>query len=169
MWERLLLALDQYEPGENALSFAAAIAQIHGSSVQVLHVRELSRLARVNPIDTVAKAEQFVAEAVDSLGRRGLSCDGRVISVLREHTAHEIVEEAEFLMCDAIVLGSRRLAGFDRLSGKGTRERVLRLTFLPVLVAPGPLSPHFTNSRRLSLRDQAGSERKIVPPPPRWG
>jgi hypothetical protein len=43
-------------------------------------------------------------------------------------------------LCDAIVLGTRRLRGLDRLSGRGVRERVLRLSPLPVIAAPTPLT-----------------------------
>src|ERR1700722_5815874 len=118
MWDKLLLALDQYEPGQGALTFATAVARFHDSSVHVMHVRELSPAARVNPIESVAKAEQLVAEAVDSLGRCGVNADGRAISVFHEQIAREIVKESASLMCDAIVLGSRCLSGLDRLSGR---------------------------------------------------
>jgi nucleotide-binding universal stress UspA family protein len=37
---------------------------------------------------------------------------------------------------DAIIVGSRRLHGMHRLSGRNIRDRILRLTSLPVLVAP---------------------------------
>ena len=50
------------------------------------------------------------------------------------------MEEGLIWECQAIVLGSRRLHGIGRLSGRGVRERVLRLSSLPVLVGPAPES-----------------------------
>jgi hypothetical protein len=56
--------------------------------------------------------------------------------LLQEHVARRIVKEALQWDCQGIVLGSRRLHGITRLSGRGVRERILRLSSLPVLVAP---------------------------------
>jgi hypothetical protein len=53
--------------------------------------------------------------------------------------ASRIFGEARCRMCDAIIVGSRRLHGMHRLSGRNIRGRILRLTSLPVLVAPTPL------------------------------
>jgi nucleotide-binding universal stress UspA family protein len=50
-----------------------------------------------------------------------------------------IVTESADWHCDAIVLGSRRLRGIERLSGRGVRERVVRLSPLPVITAPTPV------------------------------
>jgi hypothetical protein len=54
-------------------------------------------------------------------------------------------------MCDAIVLGTRRLHGIGRLSGRGVREQVLRLSPLPVIASPTPL----TNAIHIPLGDGA--------------
>ena len=55
--------------------------------------------------------------------------------MLQEHVVCRIAEEGGVLECQVIVLGSRRLHGIARLSGGGVRERVPRLSSLPVLVA----------------------------------
>ncbi len=138
MWDRLLFAIDQFESGQTALDFVAAVARANDASVRVLNLREVPRMARVPPLETPADAEQLVREAVHSLQMRGVAAEGRYVSVLQEHVARRIVEEALRWECQAIVLGSRRLHGIGRLSGRGVRERVLRLSSLPVLVAPTP-------------------------------
>jgi hypothetical protein len=46
MWDRLLLAMDQYESGQAALTFTAGLAAATGTDVRIIHIRELSRLAR---------------------------------------------------------------------------------------------------------------------------
>ena len=138
MWDRLLFAIDHFESGQTALEFVAGVAAANDASVRVLNLREIPRMARVLPLETPAEAEHLVREAVHSLQMRGVAAEGRYASVLQEHVARRIEEEARRWECQAIVLGSRRLHGIGRLSGRGVRERVLRLSSLPVLVAPTP-------------------------------
>jgi len=45
MWERVLVALDQYESGQVALVFTTQLAEATQSDVRVLHVRPLSKWA----------------------------------------------------------------------------------------------------------------------------
>jgi nucleotide-binding universal stress UspA family protein len=136
MWDRLLCAIDQFESGRSALDLAAGVAATNDASVRVFHIRELSRMARVMPLETPADAEELVREAVRSLGTFGVAAEGRFASMLEDQVARRIVDEAVHWECEAIVLGSRRVRGIARLSGRGVRERVLRLSTLPVLVAP---------------------------------
>ena len=136
MWDRLLLAIDQYESGQSALEFAAGVASANDAGVRVLHIRELSRMARVLPLESPGDAEELVREAVSSLQSSGVPSEGRSCSVLQEHVARRIVQEAVLWECQGIVLGSRRLRGISRVSGRGVRERILRLSSLPVLVTP---------------------------------
>jgi nucleotide-binding universal stress UspA family protein len=138
VWDRLLFAIDHFESGQTALDFVAGVAAANDASVRVLNLREVPRMARVPPLETPTEAEHLVRDAVHSLQMRGVAAEGRYVSVLQEHVARRIVDEASLWECQAIVLGSRRLHGIGRLSGRGVRERILRLSSLPVLVAPTP-------------------------------
>ena len=140
MWDRLLLAIDQFESGQTALRVSERLAVTTGAEVRVIHVRELSRWARVPPLETPAEAESLVDEAVFSLRLAGIGAEGRACSFPDDQVPQRIVEESMYWICDAIVLGSRRLHGVSRISGRGVRERVLRLSLLPVIVAPTPLN-----------------------------
>ena len=93
-------------------------------------------MARALPLESPAEAEDLVREAVRSLQLLGVPAEGRSCSLLQGHVARWIVKEALQWDCQRIVLGSRRLHGIARLSGRGVRERILRLSSLPVLVAP---------------------------------
>jgi nucleotide-binding universal stress UspA family protein len=139
MWDRMLLAIDQYESGQSALKMTMQLAAATQSDVRVLHIRELSQWARVPPIETPAQAEFLVNEAVFSLRLAGVRADGHSCSVLENRVAQRIVDESLYWVCDVIVLGTRRLRGLSRLSSHGVRERILRLTPLPVIAAPTPL------------------------------
>ena len=153
MWDRLLCAIDQFESGQVALDFVAGVASVKDASVRVLHIREVPRMARVLPLESPAEAEELVRDAVQKLGMRGVAAEGRSCSALQEHVARRIVHEAQLWECQAMVLGSRRLHGIGRLSGRGVRERVLRLSSLPVLVGPAAESneiywpPRFRSDR----------------------
>ena len=93
-------------------------------------------MAHAVPLELQADAEQLVRDAVQSLSTLGIAAEGRSSSVFQDHVAGRIVEEAAFWECQAIVLGSRRVRGIGRLSGRGVRERVLRLSALPVSWRP---------------------------------
>jgi nucleotide-binding universal stress UspA family protein len=139
MWDHLLLAIDQIDSGQVALDYTTGLATKSGATVTVFHARELSNLVRVPPLETATDAQLLVNEAVGHLRGAGCRAGGRVTSVRERSVASRIVEEATHWKCDAIVLGSRRLRGMSRLSGWGVRERILRLSPLPVIVAPTPL------------------------------
>ena len=149
MWDRLLLAIDQFESGQTALRTSERLALATGAQVRVIHVRELSRWARVPPLETAAEADSLVGEAVFSLRIAGIGAEGRACSFPDDQVAQRIVEESMHWMCDAIVLGSRRLHGVSRISGRGVRDRVLRLSVLPVIVAPTPLDNGIYSPARL--------------------
>jgi nucleotide-binding universal stress UspA family protein len=140
MWRRLLLTIDQFESGQTALEFTARLASATGADVRVLHMRELGIYARVPPLETPADAQYLVDESVFSLRLAGIGAEGQACSVRGDRVAGRIVEEASTWHCDAIVLGSRRLRGIERLSGHGVRDGVLRLSPLPVITAPSPVA-----------------------------
>jgi nucleotide-binding universal stress UspA family protein len=118
------------------LDFVAGVAATNDASVRILHIRELSRMARAIPLETPTEADLLVRDSVHSLGVLGIAAEGRSCSVLQEHVARRIAQEAALWECEAIVIGSRRLRGIARLSSRGVRERILRHSILPVLVAP---------------------------------
>jgi nucleotide-binding universal stress UspA family protein len=157
VWDRLLCAIDQFESGQTALDFVAGVASANDASVCVLHIRELPKMARVLPLETPAESEELVGDAVLSLRMRGIAAEGRSCSVLEDHVARQIVKKALLWECQAIVLGSRRLHGISRLSGRGVRERILRLSSLPVLVGPAAESKgiHWTPRFRSDQKQPA--------------
>lgn len=151
MWNRLLCAIDQYESGQSALEFVRGVAAASQAEVRILHIRELSNWARVPPLETRADAQQVVEAAVFALQIAGVGAEGRSRSELHDRVAQCIVQESLRFECDAIVLGSRRLRGVARLSGWGTRERVLRLSPLPVIVAPTPVSNGIVSRSKVGI------------------
>jgi nucleotide-binding universal stress UspA family protein len=139
MWDRCLLAIDQSESGRAAVEFTARLAGESASDVRVFHVRELPANMRAIALESPSDAQLVVEDALSYLRFAGIGAEGRFTSARDDSVAQRIVQEASEWDCNVIILGSRRLRGFGRLAGHGVRERVLRLSPLPVITAPTPV------------------------------
>lgn len=136
---RLLLAIDQTEAGEAAVDFTIGHAALTGAGVTVFHIRELAPMHRVPPLESAGMARELVERSVAVLREAGIPTAGLISTAREDAVARRIVDVAVEERCAAIVLGSFRLRGFHRLTGRGVRERVLRISHLPVVVAPPAL------------------------------
>ena len=63
MRSKLLLAVDQFEPGQAAVDFTIGLAAQSKADVQVLHVRELPTSLRVPPLESAGEAQILVSPA----------------------------------------------------------------------------------------------------------
>jgi len=135
---RVLVAIDQFDDRHEALAFTRELACTTGAAVRVVHVIEHhpTRLGQASALETRAEAEALVDEAVYSLLAPGVDVSCRVRAAKLQHVGATIVDEASSWEAEAIVLGSRRLRGWQRVLGQGVRQVVMRLTELPVIVAP---------------------------------
>jgi hypothetical protein len=103
------------------------------------------------------------------LRKTGIARCSEACSEREPHVARRIVNEASEKGCNAIILGSLRLRGLESIMGHGTRERVLKLSSLPVIVTPPALDtkksklPHV--QRRVPSRFQKGRGGVISPGP----
>src|SRR5664280_2484747 len=165
MWDRLLLAIDQFDSGQAALDFTTGLAAASGADVRVFHARELSKSTRVPPLETAADARFIVDEAVFRLRLASIGAEGRACSAREEQVASRIVDEASQWRCDAIVLGSRRLRGISRLSGWGVRERLLGLVSESIARtwAVCAASPGCTTDLAHRLRTESGMGHRFDP------
>ena len=136
---QLLLAIDQFEAGQAAVDFTIGLTSLSDAHVTVFHVREVSPMLRVPPLETIDEASGMVQQSVTRILRSGISADGLICTAREDAVAKCIVEAAGEQWCNGIVLGSTRLRGIRRLSARGVRERVMRETPLPVFVAPPAL------------------------------
>jgi len=148
MWDRLLLAIDQTDSGQAALALTLGTAAPGRVGVVVFHVRERSHYLRIPPLETMEEARAVADEAVAALTAAGIDARAVVRSAEQHHVARLIVEEAAAWSCDAVVLGTTRLRGLHRIGGSGVRERLVRRSSLPVLLAP----PALRCSTRLRTR-----------------
>ncbi len=140
MFDRILLALDDSPSGEVAALFSGALARRTGASVHVFHVNE--RLVGGNGVMLRSRdqATDLVTRAVHDLADSGVRASGSVRASAYRGIPGLIVAEARRRSADAIVLGSNRHRRLSRLFSSRVRERTTRLTSLPVLTAPAPLT-----------------------------
>jgi nucleotide-binding universal stress UspA family protein len=127
---------------------AIGMATRAGSTVVVLHVRERSPYLQVPPLETLAEARSLVDDAVTTLARAGVESCGVVRSAGQHLVARRVVEEAGAWGCDTIIVGSSRLKGLRRVGSGGVRERIVRGSALPVVVAPSAIKCRGRLSRR---------------------
>ena len=142
---QLLLAIDETEAGQAAVDFTIGFAARSHGQVTVLHVRELPASSRVPPLESLDHARSLVEESVARLNQAGVPADGIIYSAREPSVARCIVDTADERWCNGIVLGSFRLRGIRRLSGRKIREQVMRRSTLPVIVAPPALRPSLTD------------------------
>jgi nucleotide-binding universal stress UspA family protein len=139
MFNRILLAIDDSDSSEVAISFATALAREYSSAVRVVHVNEFLVGGRGVTVETQAQAIGHLEHAVGALRAAGIATEGSLYLTSCFGVDARITNAAHDWSADVIVLGSRRRRRFARMGGKGMRERVTSLTSLPVLTAPAPL------------------------------
>jgi nucleotide-binding universal stress UspA family protein len=81
-------------------------------------------------------ASRVVEQAVFELRMAGIGTSGKVTSTLEGRVARSIMEQAGRFAADVIVVGCRRHHGLRRLLGNSDRDTLVRLSSLPVLLAP---------------------------------
>jgi nucleotide-binding universal stress UspA family protein len=164
MFERLLLAIDDTPGSEVATAFASAFARRSSASVHVLHVNEYLVGGRGLTLRTVDEVKELLTDAMLQLQAAGVTADGSSCVASYRQVAKRIVETAHNRGVDAIVLGSHRHHGLDRLFSSRVRDRTTRLTSLPVLIAPAPLNLSARSSLSVEELMKAEIDRALTVP-----
>jgi nucleotide-binding universal stress UspA family protein len=137
--KRLLVAVDQREGRISLIEYAAQLAVACDAFVRVLHVTEFVGRGCRAPLESLGEAERVAEQAVFELRMAGVRSDGLTRSALKTPVSSVIVEEARSWECDLTVVGTHR-RGIGGRFGGGVRERVIRDSSIPVLVAPAVAS-----------------------------
>ena len=153
MYSRILSAIDSTPQTQTVLAHTQYLAQLTAASVHVLHVYSLRvihaslpvfaaaaagvPIASMAPAElTVGAAHQLVDQAVAQLIAAGVTTTGEVLDAREERAAELIVQRAQGLAIQLIVLGAqyrRRLMAALRPT---VTERVCHQLYCPVLVVP---------------------------------
>jgi nucleotide-binding universal stress UspA family protein len=142
----LLCPTDFSDASRHALEQAAALAQWSGARMTILHVA--APMSDVMSGLTMPTAQRDLVAAIDDLGRRALEESAASIAaniavdvrVAVGRPWREIVDEADRLEADVIVLGTHGVSGFQHVLLGSVTEKVLRSAHRPVLTVP-PRAP----------------------------
>ncbi|HEY6473700.1 MAG TPA: universal stress protein [Acidimicrobiales bacterium] len=126
-FRRLLVAIDGSDAGRGALDLAAHWSGLQGADVSVLELVEHAR-----PATAVASH----GAGTTGRGAQRVEAHGSTRSARNRQLARAIAEEATAFGADVILVGvdHRRLA--SHRMAPSLREKLTRVTALPVLVAP---------------------------------
>jgi nucleotide-binding universal stress UspA family protein len=141
--EKILLALDGSNLSRQALQAAKTTALSHGAKVVVfgcLNLNELSQPPEFNPVSYVnaiqeaeSNLKQHLEQATEELREASIEAS---TSLARGKPVRAIVEAAEEVAADLIVMASHGRSGLRRLLVGSVTEGVLRRTHCPLLVYP---------------------------------
>ena len=135
MYDRIVVAVDGSDCADRAVSVAGDLAEAFGGEVVVVHLAEtIAAWTVALEAETPEEAGDVADRAVRSLKDRGISARGEVHSIVRGAVAHRIVELADAVGADLIVMGSRGLSDISGLLLGSVTHRVLHQAEVPVLV-----------------------------------
>ena len=152
MFSNILVAIDQSDCAAQALDVALELARAQSAALTIVNVVDTAKaaLASADPYGGTAvpwmeamteDGEALLAAARAKATSRGVPAR---TSLLRGNTTAKIVETANDLHCDLIVLGSHGRSGFARMMIGSVAEGVMREASAPALVvhARVPASSH---------------------------
>jgi nucleotide-binding universal stress UspA family protein len=145
--QRILCPIDFSDCSRRALDHAIAIARWYKSTVTVLHVFPCAQVAAVGPGPVVfepillspverSKMLDDTRAFAASEGTPGVIMEA---AVREGAVAAEILEHAEVMKANLLVIGTHGRSGFERLLLGSVAERVLRKARCPVMTVPGRL------------------------------
>ena len=134
---QVLCPVDFSEFSRRALDHAAALARWYGAHLTLLHVF-LTRPAADRPQATMTDADrQQIMADLRRLAAQvpvDVSLDLRVVDASDVH--QEILNAAETVSADLLVLGTHGRSGFERLLLGSVAERVVRKAPCPTMIVP---------------------------------
>jgi len=138
----ILVATDFSEDADAAIDAAIEMARVFGAKLELYHAYYVEVPAVyagfggdftmpqdiLDPIREGAQAS--MAALVERVSASGVEVDGRTEM---ERPVKAILAEAERLLADLIVMGTRGLSGFEHFVLGSTADRVIRMAQCPVL------------------------------------
>ena len=152
MLKSVLLPIDGSRLAERAIPYAAALAHRSGARVVLIQAVHATPLpgddVRDEQNDTGQQAEQHLADAARRLASEGMLVVTRVYD---DDPVHGILDAADRVGADLIVMSTHRRGGIGRMLYGSVGDRVLRHATVPVLLVPSIVSHPWSSDRPLSL------------------
>ncbi|GAB7019464.1 universal stress protein [Halostagnicola bangensis] len=139
MYDRILVAIDDSDSAENALKHAIGLAKSTDAVVHVLTVVETTTSPMTFGVEQVDElneaASRLVEETREAYGGNDLQIR---VDILRGKPSDTILEYAEEIDADLLVVGQRGTSGLTGAIIGSTTERISKLTTTPMTIVPGP-------------------------------
>ena len=137
--KKILVPVDFSDPSNQAVRYAARLAQHFGSEITLLHIVQKTSVApfpEVPPyLDDMEEDFENAEKALQTLAAQQTLKSSAIHTVMRTGlAAHEIVETARDLDSDLIVIATHGYTGWKHLCIGSTAERVVRTAPCPVFV-----------------------------------
>jgi nucleotide-binding universal stress UspA family protein len=142
MYKSILVATDGSELADKAVSHAVGLAKATGAKVTAVYVRpaienivvegvviEIPAEQRKDMMDRIAK---LLAKVTDACKQQGVPADSR--NVQNAQPWRGIIEAAEAVKCDLIVMASHGRRGVSKLLLGSETQKVVTHSTTPVLV-----------------------------------
>jgi len=142
-YKKILVPTDFSAHADHAVATALALAEKFDAGVHLVHAYGLEvppsyiagdATAFFNPQDILDPMRESAVEMIESQVKeataQGVEVDGTVIM---GHASQVILDEAERLPADLIIMGTRGLTGFKHALLGSTAERVVRMAHCPVM------------------------------------
>jgi nucleotide-binding universal stress UspA family protein len=136
----ILVAVDKSEHSDKAVAVARDLAQVSGGVVHLFHVLErqvvVGKGGGAYELETEEDVASLLSEEVSVLTAAGVKVQPHVRRGRQEETFHTILQVADEISADVIVMGSRGLSTLAALVLGSTTYKVLHASKRPVLVVP---------------------------------
>ncbi|WP_333767098.1 universal stress protein [Streptomyces sp. IBSBF 2435] len=142
MYKNILAAVDGTTHGAGVLDTVASLAALTGGQVHVIHIRA-SRVITdgisggLYTAEDPAEGRQVLDEALARLRAAGITAEGEVDEGLREDLAAILVERADALGSDLIVVGPGHHSGISALLHASVSRGVAKAASVSVLLVRG--------------------------------
>ncbi|WNI16424.1 universal stress protein [Actinacidiphila sp. ITFR-21] len=139
MYKNILTAVDGSAHGTAVLDAVASLAKLTEGKVHVIHILPSEVISggitsTVVPVEEIAQSRQVVDDAVARLRDEGITADGEVDEGLRGELAAILVDRAEALGSDLIVVGPGHYSGISALLHPSVSRGVAKSSPVSVLL-----------------------------------
>ena len=148
MYDTIRIPTDGSKGTEQAITNGLDIAQRYGATVHGLYVIDIADLLEIGYVGdrsdfeaTIEPLEETAKRAVEAIEKRAgrMDVDVGVITVVRQGPPYEtVVEYADEVDADLIVMGTHGRRGLPRYFLGSVTERVVRTADVPVLTVRMP-------------------------------
>lgn len=136
----ILVAVDKSEHSDRAVAAARDLAKVSGGVVHLFHVLErqvvVGKDGGAFELETEAEVESLLSAELAALTEAGVKVQPRVQRGRQEETSRAILQVADEIDADVIVVGPRGLSAFAAAVLGSTTYKLLHTSTRPVLVVP---------------------------------